>query len=90
MAGEKINLFKIQSDNIRRVSLQAFISHEIARYLGKYAKSTPSLSGKPICPIRSEERCALPLVNDMALLSIWPYFVKCKRDNENYYRSIFL
>ncbi len=84
----KINLFKIQSDNIRRVSLQAFISMKLPGISANTQKHALFVRQNDM-PIRSEERCALPLVNDMALLSIWPYFVKCKRDNENYYRSIF-
>ncbi len=61
VAGEKINLFKIQSDNIRRVSLQAFISHEIARYLGKYAKARPLCQANRYAPSGVKSAVRYPL-----------------------------
>ena len=57
----KINLFKIQSDNIRRVSLQAFISHEIAWYLGKYAKARPLCQANRYAPSGVKSAVRYPL-----------------------------
>ena len=85
----KINLFTIQMIRYHHGKLLAYISRKIAEYFWWFSKSTPSLSGKVVRHVWSEECCAFSLTKDMILLSMMSYFVKLKRDNENYYRSIF-